>query len=150
MELYNIGAKVKNKKGKRLGRGAGSGKGKTSGRGHKGAGQRSGKKLPYAGFRGGNLPIARVMPKRGFNAYLPKEFQIINLGQIEAVGEISEVNPASLKELNLIKDEKKPVKILAKTKDKFTKKIIFKADKFSAKAKELIEAAGGSVECLKR
>ena len=69
--------KVKNKKSKRVGRGPGSGRGMTSGRGDKGAGQRSGKTLPYAGFNGGNVPYFRKIPKRGFTSCNRKEYQIV-------------------------------------------------------------------------
>jgi large subunit ribosomal protein L15 len=141
----------KKKKPKRLGRGSGSGSGQTSGRGDKGAGQRSGKTLPYAGFRGGNLPLVRTLPKRGFTPLKRVEYQIVNLRDIEKQAKgAEEVDPKLLKKLNLVKDEKKPIKILAAGDGDFSKKILFKADKFSAKAKELIEAAGGSVECLVR
>ncbi len=151
MDLSGIKVKVKNKKPKRLGRGAGSGTGKTAGRGHKGAGQRSGKKLPYAGFRGGNLPLGRVIPKRGFNPPRKKEYQVVNLIDIQKkVKKESLIDIKVLKKLNLIKDEKKLVKILAKREGDFNKKLEFKADKFSSKAKELIETAGGSIECLNR
>lgn len=149
MDLSNIKVKVKNKKPKRLGRGPGSGSGKTSGRGHKGAGQRSGKKLPYAGFRGGNLPLGRVIPKRGFTPPRKDEYQVVNLIDIQKKAKKETViDPKVLKKLNLIKDEKKPVKVLAKIEGNFDNKLTFKANKFSSKAKELIEAAGGSVECL--
>lgn len=151
MDLSILKTRSESKKPKRLGRGVGSGLGKTSGRGHKGAGQRKGKKLPYAGFRGGNLPLARVLPKRGFNPYRRKKYQIVNLGDIlKRIKGSSEINPEVLKKFNLIKDTKKPVKILACLREDFSSKAIFKADKFSSKAKELIEKAGGSLECLSR
>ncbi|MFH1505193.1 MAG: 50S ribosomal protein L15 [Candidatus Omnitrophota bacterium] len=144
MDLSNIKVKIKNKKPKRLGRGSGSGTGKTSGRGHKGAGQRKGKKLPYIGFRGGNLPFYRIIPKRGFTPPRCKEYQIVNLGDIQArIKDSKEVTPEILMQFNLIKDDKKPVKILGRVKDKFTLKMAFKADKFSSSAKKIIEAAGG-------
>ncbi len=151
MELFTLRPKVRNKKPKRLGRGPGSGWGKTSGRGHKGAGQRKGKKLPYVGFRGGNLPYSRVIPKRGFKSPRKKEYQLVNLRSIESkIKTVAEVNPQVLKELNLIKDAKKPVKILGDIKEKLSKKLTFKADRFSAKAKSLIEDSGGKIECLDR
>jgi len=151
MSLSDIKVKAKNKKSKRLGRGTGSGKGKTSGRGHKGAGQRKGKQLPYEGFTGGSLPLYRIIPKRGFNSPCRKVYQIVNLFDIQKiVKEDCEVGPELLRKNNLIKNDKKPIKILAKTKDKFTVKATFKADKFSAKAIELIESAGGKAECLSR
>ena len=147
--IRKIGKKAK--KPKRLGRGAGSGSGKTSGRGHKGAGQRSGKKLPYVGFRGGNLPLARTLPKRGFTPLRRLEYQIVNLGDIQKkLKGNEEINPTSLKKLNLIKDDKKPVKVLATIDGELSKKLVVKVDKFSAKTKEIIEAAGGSIECLTR
>ncbi|MFH1518971.1 MAG: 50S ribosomal protein L15 [Candidatus Omnitrophota bacterium] len=152
MDLSNI-KKIgkKNKKPKRLGRGTGTGTGKTSGRGHKGAGQRKGKKLPYAGFRGGNLPLARVLPKRGFTPLRKTEYQIVNLRDIQKrVKDRDEVNPKVLMKLNLIKDEKKPVKVLAVVEGKLSKKLVIKVDKISSKAKELVEAAGGRIECLGR
>ncbi len=143
--------KNKNKKSKRVGRGVGSGLGKTSGRGHKGSGQRKGKKTPYAGLRGGSLPYFRLIPKRGFNSPRETEFQLVNLGELkERVKEPCEINPKFLKEINLIKDENKPVKILAKIKGDFSFKATFKVDKFSAHAKELIESAGGKIETLER
>ncbi len=141
--------KVKNKKSKRVGRGPGSGKGTRSGRGDKGAGQRSGKTLPYAGFNGGNVPYFRKIPKRGFTSPSRKEYQIVNLKDIsDRLGSASEVTPEALKAKNLIKDDKKLVKILADGGDKFSLKATVKANKFSAKAKELIEKAGGTAECL--
>lgn len=152
MDLSNI-TKIgrRAKKPKRLGRGAGSGSGKTAGRGHKGAGQRSGKKLPYAGFRGGNLPLARTLPKRGFTPLRRVKYQIVNLGDIQKKSKGSEeISPKSLKKLKLIRDEEKPVKVLATIDGELSKKLVVKVDKFSAKTKELIEAAGGSIECLTR
>ena len=141
--------KVKNKKSKRAGRGPGSGKGMRSGRGDKGAGQRSGKTLPYAGFNGGNVPYFRKIPKRGFNPYKRQEYQIVNLKDIaQRLASEAEVTPQVLKAKNLIKDDKGLVKILADGGDKFSLKATVKANKFSAKAKELIEKAGGTAECL--
>jgi len=152
MDLSNIKVKIKNKKPKRLGRGTGSTTGKTAGRGNKGAGSRRGKTLPYAGFRGGNLPYYRVIPKRGFTAINKKEYQIVNLSDIQdKVKKCDEVNPDVLKKANLIKSEKKSVKILSNINAKTPLfKAVFKADGFSARAKELIETAGGKAECLKR
>lgn len=152
MNLSNI-TKIgkKGKKPKRLGRGPGSGWGKTAGRGHKGAGQRSGKKLPYAGFRGGNLPLARTLPKRGFTPPRIVKYQIVSLGDIQKKSKDSEeINPQILKKLKLIRNDKKPVKVLATINGELSKKLVVKVDKFSAKAKELIEAAGGTIECLTR
>lgn len=151
MNLSNLKTKAKKRNPKRLGRGTGSGTGKTSGRGHKGAGQRKGKALPYAGFRGGNLPYYRIIPKRGFTPPVRTTYQIVNLKDIQRrTKTLQEIDPDVLKKVNLIKDEGKLVKILASIDDKFTCKVHVKADKFSSHAKELIEAAGGRAECLKR
>jgi large subunit ribosomal protein L15 len=151
MDISKLKVKVKNKKPKRLGRGIGSGTGKTAGRGHKGAGQRKGKKLPYAGFRGGNLSYLRRIPKRGFNSPNRTDYQIVNLGDIaDKLKSAKEVDLKTLKEANLIKDEKKLVKILADVGEKFSFKANFCADKFSARAKELIESAGGKVTYIDR
>jgi large subunit ribosomal protein L15 len=141
---------VKNKKSKRLGRGAGSGKGKTSGRGHKGKGQRTGKKSPYCGFRGGNLSYIRRLPKRGFNPCRKKEYQIVNLKDIQRRIEKQKdiIDPNALKEANLIKNDMKPVKILGEARLPFKIKALFKAHKFSSKAKKIIEDSGGKIECL--
>lgn len=151
MDLAKIIIKNKNKKPKRLGRGTGSGTGKTAGRGNKGAGQRSGKKLPYIGFSGGNIPYLRKIPKRGFHSPVRKEFQIVNLKDInKRLKNENEVNPQNLKSANLVKDENKPIKILADIKENLSIKATFKADKFSLRAKKLIEDSGGKTECLKR
>jgi len=147
--ITKIGKKVK--KPKRKGRGPGSGTGKTAGRGHKGAGQRSGKKLPYAGFKGGNLPLARKLPKRGFKSLRKVEYQVVNLGEIQKKAKgTEEINPVLLKKLGLIRDEKRPVKVLAKIEGELSKKLVIKVDKFSAKVEELIKVSGGSIECLTR
>ena len=151
MDLSRIRVKTRNKKPKRLGRGTGSTTGKTAGRGHKGAGQRKGKCLPYEGFRGGNLPYLRIIPKRGFTPHRKKEYQVVNLGDIQKkIKKGEEINPDILKGKNLIKDTKKPVKVLAGIEGEFALCAIFKADKFSSKARELIEKAGGKIECLNR
>ncbi len=149
MNLSDISIKSV-RKAKRLGRGSGSGKGKTSGRGHKGAGQRKGKALPYAGFRGGALPYARVIPKRGFTSPCTKDYQIVSLSDIqERIQGIKDITPEILTKSNLIKNPHKLIKILA-AKTAFTEKLTIKADKFSKKAKESIESAGGLAECLNR
>jgi len=152
MDLSTIAVKNKNKKSKRVGRGTGSGRGKTSGRGNKGAGQRSGKTLPYAGFCGGNIPYFRKIPKRGFTAPRKNVYQIVNLSDIvkKMKKSATEVTSKALYEAGLIEDENARVKILAKGAEKFSLKATFKADKFSEKAKEIIENAGGKIECLKR
>lgn len=150
MQLHQVTPRVKNKKSKRIGRGTGSGSGKTSGRGHKGAGQRTGSKR-YIGHEGGNVPYLRRIPKRGFTAIRHKSFQVVNISSIvEKLKNKKEITPKELKEVNLIRDEGKPTKILAKVSDLKLWAATFKADKFSKKAIEVIEAAGGKIECLKR
>ncbi|MFH1771379.1 MAG: 50S ribosomal protein L15 [Candidatus Omnitrophota bacterium] len=149
MEKIQISKSFKFKKVKRVGRGTGSGRGKTSSRGNKGAGQRAGKKLPYAGFCGGNLPLFRRIPKRGFNPCNRKDFSIVNLKDINLkLASAKEVNPQVLLDAGLIKTLKKPVKILASVKGEFGVRAVFKVDKMSLKAKEIIEGSGGKVEQL--
>ena len=128
---------------KRLGRGQGSGRGTTSGRGNKGQNSRSGGKT-YIGFEGGQMPLYRRLARRGFsNSPFKKEWQIVNLGEIEKRFEASEtVDPASLFMKGLIK-KNTPVKILAM--GNFTKKLSFKVASVSASAKEKIEKAGGDI-----
>jgi large subunit ribosomal protein L15 len=151
MDLSEIKLVTKNKKAKRRGRGTGSGLGKTSGRGHKGAGQRKGKKTPYIGFSGGNIPFFRQLPKRGFTARNAKEYQVVNLITIgERAKDNTELTPEVMEELNLIKNKKKLIKILANKSDKFNLKLTIKADKISKKAKEILESNGGGFECLER
>jgi len=150
MDISRIKVKTKNKTPKRLGRGSGSGWGKTSGRGNKGAGSRSGKVLPYIGFMGGNILYIRKLPKRGFNAADPIVYQIVNLHDIAArlAGE-TVINPESLKKADLIKNAAKPIKILGKIYKDFTLKAVFTADRFSAGAITVIEKAGGKTETRK-
>ncbi len=148
MSLAEIKLEVKNKKVKRIGRGCGSGRGKTSGRGCNGTGQRKGRKH-YIGFQGGNVPYLRKIPKRGFTSPRKRICQIVNLEDImnRLKGE-KEITSQELKRVNLIKDEKKPVKILGSLKSEFSLKGTFKAYSFSKKAKEIIEKGGGKIECL--
>ena len=150
MDISKIKVKETRKTPKRLGRGSGSGWGKTSGRGNKGAGSRSGKVLPYAGFNGGNVPQIRKFPKRGFNAFDPVDCQIVNLKDIAAkLPKADMVDPESLEKAGLIKNAKKLVKVLGTTGKEFSLKATFKADKFSAGAVKAIEAGGGKVEYRK-
>ena len=130
---------VKNKK--RKGRGHGSGLGKTSGRGHKGSGQRSGnKKRPW--FEGGQMPLARRLPRRGFNNIFKEKFQIVNISDIAKIQKVSKVDPLVLNENGLIRSALKPVKILGK--GDIDKKIIVTASSFSETARNKIENAGGT------
>ena len=129
---------------KRVGRGHGSGLGKSAGRGDKGAGQRSGFKR-RAWFEGGQMPLARRLPMRGFHNLFKKDFQIVNINRIEALG-FKEVNAQILKENGLIRSALKPVKILGNGDMK--SKIDITATVFSKSAKEKIEKAGGTATVL--
>ena len=129
---------------KRIGRGHGSGLGKSAGRGDKGAGQRSGFKR-RAWFEGGQMPLARRLPMRGFHNLFKKDFQIVNINRIEALG-LKEVNAQILKEKGLIRSALKPVKILGNGDIK--SKIDITATVFSKSAKEKIEKAGGTATVL--
>ena len=129
---------------KRVGRGHGSGLGKSAGRGDKGAGQRSGFKR-RAWFEGGQMPLARGLPMRGFHNLFKKDFQIVNINRIEALG-LKEVNAQILKEKGLIRSALKPVKILGNGDMK--SKIDITATVFSKSAKEKIEKAGGTATVL--
>ena len=129
---------------KRVGRGHGSGLGKSAGRGDKGAGQRSGFKR-RAWFEGGQMPLARRLPMRGFHNLFKKDFQIVNINRIDALG-LKEVNAQILKENGLIRSALKPVKILGNGDMK--SKIDITATVFSKSAKEKIEKAGGTATVL--
>ena len=132
-----------NKRKRIIGRGQGSGRGTTAGKGNKGQKARSGGKT-YIGFEGGQMPLYRRLAHRGFSNYpFRKEWQIVNLDEIEKRYAVSEVvDPASLYKKGLIK-KSIPVKILAK--GNLSKKLTFKVDSVSASAKEKIEKAGGDV-----
>jgi len=150
MDISGIKVKTRVKTPKRLGRGSGSGWGKTSGRGNKGAGSRSGKTLPYVGFMGGNIPYVRKLPKRGFNSADPVVYQIVNLSSIAVkLNSAATIDPEALEKAGLIKHAAKPVKILGKINKDFTLKASFKADIFSAGAIKAIEKAGGKTEVRK-
>ena len=130
---------------KRLGRGVGSGWGKTSGRGHKGAGSRSGSKR-RAWFEGGQMPLQRRIPKFGFYSPFRIEYSVVNVDQLENLKDVTEITPEVLRELGLIRNFNKPVKILGQGELK--KKLVIKAHKFSKSATEKIEKAGGTATLL--
>ena len=134
-----------NKKRKRVGRGDGSGHGKTSGRGHKGQGARSGGNTK-PGFEGGQMPLQRRLPKRGFHNPFRVEFAVVNLGQLDKLPAGSEVTPENLAEHGLVNGKNRRVKILGE--GSLSKALIVKAHGFSATAKEKIEAAGGKAELI--
>lgn len=129
----------------RVGRGTGSGNGKTSGRGHKGQKARSGGGVRL-GFEGGQLPLFRRIPKRGFTNINRKEFAIVNLDVLNRFEDGTEVTPELLIESGIIRNEKSGIKILSD--GKIEKKLTVKANKFSAAAKEAIGAAGGKTEVI--
>lgn len=129
---------------KRVGRGTGSGLGKTSGRGHKGQNARSGGGVRPA-FEGGQTPLFKRLPKRGFTNVSHKEYAIVNLGEIEKKFEAgSVVDLASLKAAGLVKKEYEGVKILGE--GELTKALTFKVVKVTKSAQEKISKAGGTVE----
>ncbi|EEA8173016.1 50S ribosomal protein L15 [Listeria monocytogenes] len=129
----------------RVGRGTGSGNGKTSGRGHKGQKARSGGGVRL-GFEGGQLPLFRRIPKRGFTNINRKEFAIVNLDVLNRFEDGTEVTPELLVETGILRNEKSGIKILSN--GNIEKKLTVKANKFSAAAKEAIEAAGGKTEVI--
>ncbi|MFF2754689.1 50S ribosomal protein L15 [Psychrobacillus sp. NPDC058041] len=130
---------------KRIGRGIGSGTGKTSGKGHKGQNARSGGGV-RPGFEGGQNPLFRRLPKRGFTNINRKEFAIVNLDTLNRFEEGTEITPALLIETGVVSSEKSGIKILGN--GTLDKKLTVKAHKFSASAKEAIENAGGQTEVV--
>lgn len=130
---------------KRVGRGTGSGMGKTSTKGHKGQKARSGSKKN--GFEGGQMPLTRRLPKRGFTNIWAKEYTIINLSDLNGLENDTVVTAELLKEKGIIsKIEKDGLKVLGR--GELTKKLNVKAAKFSKTADEAIKATGGSVEVI--
>ncbi len=131
---------------KRVGRGQGSGNGKTAGRGHKGAKSRSGF-THKRGFEGGQMPLHRRMPKRGFHNPFRVEYSVVNLDTIADVFDAgSEVTPELLEARGLIGGSRKKVKVLGR--GDISKKLTVRAHKFSGTAQEKITAAGGTAEVL--
>ena len=131
--------------GKRKGRGAGTGNGKTAGRGHKGQKARSGGKV-RTGFEGGQMPLARRIPKRGFNNIFAKPLTAINVASLNAFEDGAVVDAAALIEKGIIDDCKYGLKVLAN--GTLTKKVTVKAAAFSEGAKAKIEEAGGKAEVM--
>lgn len=144
MKLNEIPRPEGNKKAKpRKGRGPGTGNGKTAGRGQKGQLSRSGAKR-RAWFEGGQMPIQRRLPKRGFKNHFAKEYQIVNLRDLEKLGDVSEINPEVLWEHGLLKSPQLPVKLLGD--GQVTKAYTVNVHKASKSATEAIAAAGGKIE----
>ena len=130
---------------KRLGRGTGSGLGKTSGKGHKGAKARSGGgKRP--GFEGGQMPLVRRLPKRGFFNPFRTEYVAVNVSRLDVFEDGATVSPVELIQMGIIKKIEDGVKIMGS--GELTRKLTVQANKFTATAKEKIEAAGGKAEVI--
>ncbi len=147
LSLNNINpgkAKVKGRK--RIGRGPGSGWGTTAGRGQKGAGARKSAKAGRVTFEGGQMPIHRRLPKRGFKSRFPKDTQIVNLAKLEKAEGIEKFDAVVLFDLGFIRNVKKPIKVLGT--GKITRAIELKVNAVSESAKAAIEAAGGKIEIL--
>ena len=128
----------------RRGRGHGSGNGKTAGKGHKGQKARSG--APRIGFEGGQMPLSRRIPKRGFKNRNTKEIIGINMSALEVFEDGATVTVDAMKEIGIIKNPKDGVKILGS--GELTKKLTVQANAFSASAKEKIESLGGKAEVI--
>jgi large subunit ribosomal protein L15 len=144
MNLSNIHRPKKaTEKRKRVGRGMGSGMGKTSTRGHKGQRSRSGSRM-IRGFEGGQMPLHRRMPKRGFTNIFRKEYAIVSLERLAELGETT-INPDILRKAGVVKT-KRPVKILGD--GELSVALNVSAHKFSKSAQEKITKAGGKVEVL--
>jgi len=148
MNLHDLhpspGSKTKKK---RLGRGPGSGLGKTSGKGHKGLLARSGRGNQI-GFEGGQMPLARRLPKRGFTNIFRIEYSVVNVKDLIAQEKIMNFNPTVLREVGLIKGRNPQVKILGS--GEIDRPIVVEAHKFSGSAKQKIENAGGQAKVIGR
>ncbi len=144
MKMHELGpAYGATTKRKIVGRGIGSGTGKTAGKGHKGQKARTGGKI-RRGFEGGQTPLYRRIPKRGFNNHFAKEYAIVNLADLEAFDNDTVVDSKVLIEKGLVKKELDGIKILGN--GKLTKKLTVVATKFSKSAMEKIQAVGGKIE----
>ncbi len=133
------------KEAKRIGRGHGSGQGKTAGKGHKGQKARAGHGM-RAGFEGGQMPLQRRVPKRGFNNIFAEEWAAINVSALEVFEDGTVVDAAALAEKGIIKKANLPIKVLGN--GKLTKKLEVKLNAYSASASEKITAAGGKAEVI--
>ena len=144
MELNNLKPALGSTKDrKRIGRGPGSGHGKTATKGHKGQKARSGGSIK-AGFEGGQMPMQRRLPKRGFTPLQRKEYAIVNLGQLEVFDAGTSIDLELLVKSGLVSKVLDGIKVLAK--GELTKSLTVKAHKFSNAAKDKITAAGGTIE----
>ncbi len=145
MNLSNLRAPRKaTEKPKRVGRGMGSGMGKTSTRGHKGQRSRSGSRI-MRGFEGGQMPLHRRLPKRGFTNIFKTEYEVVNLERLASLGE-SEITPELLRKAGVVSSRNTLVKVLGQ--GELSAAITVRAHKFSKSAQEKIEKAGGKVEVV--
>lgn len=147
MELSELrGAPGSRKKKRRLGRGQGSGRGRTCGRGHKGQKARSGGKIP-PWFEGGQMPLARRTPIKGFKNPTRRVYEVVNLRDLERSGLEGDVTVDVLRAAGVVTGSRKPVKVLAV--GELSRAMNLKVNAVSKKAHEKIEAAGGTVELIK-
>ena len=148
MKLHELkppaGAK---KKRKRVGRGSASGHGKTAGKGHKGVLARAGRPN-MAGFEGGQMPLARRLPKRGFSNPFRIEYAIVNLDALAVLSDVNEVTPQVLRDHGIVKKRTRPIKILGV--GELTKPLTIEAHKFSESALQKIQQAGGQAKVIAR
>jgi len=148
MKLSNLGPNPGEKKKKRrIGRGPGSGRGKTAGKGHKGLLARSGRGNQI-GFEGGQMPLARRLPKRGFTNIFRTEYTIVNLKSLSALKDGEAVNPNVLREAGLVKGRKILIKILGD--GELDRPLVIEAHKFSKSAQKKIEQVGGQAKVIGR
>jgi large subunit ribosomal protein L15 len=145
VQLHNLTRDPSHKKKYRVGRGSGSGNGKTCGRGHKGQKSRSGYSRKM-GFEGGQMPLIRRIPKRGFTNIFKTEYKVVNLDVLDRFDAGSVINPTVLYEKKIIKGKNSLVKILGN--EEITKPLVVEAHKFSKTAKEKIQAAGGTIKVI--
>ncbi len=146
MKMHELAPAIgSTKEAKRIGRGHGSGNGKTAGKGHKGQKARAGHGM-RAGFEGGQMPLQRRVPKRGFNNIFATEWAAINVSALEVFEDGSVVDAAALADKGIIKKANLPIKVLGN--GKITKKLEVKLNAYSASAAEKITAAGGKAEVI--
>ena len=146
MKMHELAPAIgSTKEAKRIGRGHGSGNGKTAGKGHKGQKARAGHGM-RAGFEGGQMPLQRRVPKRGFNNIFATEWAAINVSALEVFEDGSVVDAVALADKGIIKKANLPIKVLGN--GKLTKKLEVKLNAYSASAAEKINAAGGKAEVI--
>lgn len=148
MKLNNLGPNPGQKRKKRrIGRGPGSGRGKTAGKGHKGLLARSGR-ANQIGFEGGQMPLVRRLPKRGFTNNFRVEYTIVNLKTLAALKDNGTVNPNTLRDAGLVKKRGNPIKILGD--GDLQRPLVIEAHKFSKSAQKKIEQVGGQAKVIGR